>query len=253
MKSACCKRAWWVLCAGSLSVSVSAAEITVSAAASLTDAFKAIAVQYEAQYPDSKVHFNFAGSGALLQQIDKGAPVDVFASADEKTMDMAAEKNLIVPQSRRSFAENTLVVIAPADSKLRVTDMKQLIASPAVTRIALSHPDSVPVGRYSKAVLEQAKLWQTIQPKLITTQHVRQSLDYVSRGETDAGFVYGTDAAVVKDKVKILFRQPLQQRITYPVAVIRSSDKQAEAARFIEYLDSEPARVILQQYGFTQP
>ena len=157
-----------------------AAEVTVSAAASLTNAFKEIAENFEAANPEHKVLLNFAGSGELLQQIAKGAPVDVFASADQETMDKAQAQGLLNDSSRKDFVQNTLVVITPSNSKLELkalTDLQQ----DALQRLAISNPESVPVGRYSKQALVTSNLWDALADKMINTQNVRQSLDYVAR------------------------------------------------------------------------
>lgn len=230
----------------------SAAEITVSAAASLSDAFKEIAGQYQKQHPDAKIKLNTAASGALLQQAAKGAPVDVLAFADQKTMDMAGGQNLIVPATRKNFARNTLVVVASADSKLVVKGLKDLQQS-SVKRIAVGNPESVPAGRYAKAALEKAGVWTSITPKIINTQNVRQALDYVARGEVEAGFVYNTDAQIQKDKVKVLRTVPLEKPVTYPIAVAKDSKQKAEAKRFADYVLSAKGQAVLRKYGFTRP
>lgn len=228
------------------------AEITVSAAASLTDAFKDIAQAYEAHHPGDKVLLNFGASGALLQQIAKGAPVDVFATADEQTMDAAASQRLIAPGQRRNFARNTLVVVVPSDSRLvlhHVSDLRQ----PAVRRIAVGNPASVPVGRYTRAALESARLWAPLGQQLVMAQNVRQALDYVARGEVDAGFVYGTDAAVAKDRVKAVLEVPLAVPISYPIAVTTAGANKPEARGFLAYVLSPEAQAILARYGFHTP
>ncbi|GAA5784579.1 molybdate ABC transporter substrate-binding protein [Chitiniphilus shinanonensis] len=237
-----------LLCAGS----VLAAEITVSAAASLTDAFKEIGQRYEARYPDAKVQFNFGASGALLQQIAKGAPVDMFASADQETMQQAERQGLVAAGESRNFAGNSLLLIVPADSALALPNLQTLKAV-GVRRIAIGNPASVPVGRYARLALERAGLWAAVEPKLINTQNVRQSLDYVARGEVDAGFVYGTDAAIMKNAVKTAFRVPLDVAISYPIAPIAGGGQRQEARRFIDFVLSPAGQDILQQYGFQKP
>ena len=229
-------------------VSAQSAEITVSAAASLTEAFRDIAKAYEAQYAQTKVHLNVAGSGALLQQIANGAPVDVFASADGVTMDKAAE--FIHAASRADFAENRLVVIVPAASAWAGKDMAALVDDAAIARIAIANVESVPVGRYSKAALDKAGLWEKLGEKNLPTQHVRQSLDYVARGEADAGFVYATDAAIMPGKVKVAFVVPLDAPLVYPIAVLKNSQAADEAQRFVDFVRSAPGQAILQGYGF---
>ncbi|TMS56579.1 molybdate ABC transporter substrate-binding protein [Imbroritus primus] len=235
-----------------LSCSVAAAELTVSAAASLTNAFKDIAQQYEAKHPQTKVLLNFGASGALLQQMAKGAPVDVFASADQETMDRAVKEKLVAAADRRDFVRNALVLIVPTDSKYAITRLEDL-NRPEVQKVAIGVPASVPVGRYAQQALEAANLWTAMQPKTVNTQNVRQSLDYVARGEVDAGFVYNTDAALMKDKVKVAFTVPLKAVISYPIARTASSANAQEAARFIDYVMSADGQAVLARYGFLKP
>ena len=229
-----------------------AADLTVSAAASLTNAFKDIAQSYQAQNPGTKVLLNFAASGALLQQMAKGAPVDVFASADQETMDRAEKEGLVKAADRKDFVRNTLVLIVPTDAKIMPANLGELTQA-GITRVAIANPASVPVGRYSQTALEAANLWTAMQAKAINTQNVRQSLDYVARGEVDAGFVYATDAAIMKDKVKVAFEVPLQTTILYPIAKTVASTKAAEATSFINYLATPAAQDILGKYGFAKP
>lgn len=236
----------------SASASNFAGELTVSAASSLTNAFNDIAQSYQKQYPDAKVALNFGASGALLQQLAKGAPVDVIAFADQETMDMAQKQGLIAAGARQDFARNALVLIEPQDSKLALKRLDDL-AQPGIQRVAIGNPASVPVGRYSKHALQAAKLWPVVEAKAISTQTVRQSLDYVVRGEVDAGFVYATDAASMKDKVKIAFEVPLEMAITYPIAVIAGSANGAEARRFVAFVLAPASQAILKLYGFRKP
>jgi molybdate transport system substrate-binding protein len=228
-----------------------AAELTVSAAASLTGAFREIGGGFEAAHPGQKVQFNFAASGPLLQQIAKGAPVDVFASADQETMNQAEQHKLVVAATRANFVRNSLVVIVPAD-RAPPKALAELVA-PAVRQVALGVPASVPVGRYSRAVLEKAGLWPQIEAKMIGAQSVRQVLDYVARGEVDAGFVYATDAALMPGKVRIAFAVPTEQPVLYPIAVVAASANAAVAESFVAYVGSPPAQAVLARYGFARP
>ncbi len=233
-----------------LAFHANAQEITVSAAASLTNAFIDIAKNFEKANPQHKVLLNFAGSGALLQQIAKGAPVDVFASADSFTMDQASAQKLIVENSRFDFVANSLVVISAVNSPIKLTQLKDLTKK-EVQRLALGNPDSVPVGRYSKTVLEQAELWPALEHKIIQTQNVRQSLDYVARGEVGAGFVYATDAALMADKVQVRFNVPTTEPILYPVALTLYGKNNPVAQDFLVYLKSSQGLQVLKQYGFS--
>ncbi len=229
-----------------------AADLTVSAAASLTNAFRDLGPLFEAAHPGTKVQFNFAASGPLLQQIAKGAPADVFASADQETMDQAQGANLILPTSRHDFVTNSLVVIVPAGAS-RVPKAVADLAQPEFARIAIGLPASVPVGRYTKAVLEAAGLWPKIEPKMIGADSVRQALDYVARGEVDAGFVYSTDAAIMPDKVKVALTVPTTRPIVYPVAVVAASANVPLATQFVAFLATPPAQAVLAKYGFGKP
>ena len=232
--------------------SVNAQELMVSAAASLTNAFKELAPLFEAKHPGSKVLLNFAASDALVQQVAKGAPVDVLACADQESMDKAETQKLLTAGSRQNFAGNSLVLIVPTDSALTIRTVADL-AQASVTRIAMGNPASVPAGRYAQQALEQGKLWSAVQPKAIYALSVRQSLDYVARGEVDAGFVYNTDAAIQKNKVRVVSTVPSTVAITYPAAVIASSKNAALAQQFIDFTLSSAGQAVLGQYGFMKP
>ncbi len=224
-------------------------ELIVSGAASLTNALPEVAGQFEKAHPGVKIVCNFAASGSLLQQIAQGAPVDVFAAADQKTMNQAQEKGLIVPASRKNFVSNSLVLIAPAGSSLPLAGLGNL-TSPAVKRVALGNPETVPVGRYTQEALTKAGLWEGLKPKFIYGESVRQVLDYVSRGEVDAGFVFATDVAIARGKVKIVAAAQGHQPIIYPVALVAASSKKALAQSFLDFMLSPAAREIFKKYGF---
>lgn len=228
-----------------------AADLTVSAAASLTDAFKVVKTAFEKANPGTIVITNFAASGPLLKQIESGAPVDVFASADEKTMDQAAAKGLIVPASRADFAQNALVLIQPADSKLALKSMADLTGT-GVKRIALGNPATVPAGRYAKEALENTKLWDALQPRLVPGESVRQVLDYIVRGEVDAGFVFATDAKIAGAKVRVVKEAATTTPVRYPIAVVAAS-RNPKAKAFVDFVQSPAGQKILQDYGFKKP
>ncbi|WP_370551293.1 molybdate ABC transporter substrate-binding protein [Glaciimonas sp. PAMC28666] len=232
--------------------SVQAADLIVSAASSLTNAFKEVAQDFEAQHPDTKVVLNFAASDVLLQQIVKGAPADVFASADQDAMNKAETGKSVQSSSRKNFASNQIVLIVPADSKLNITELKDLLA-PTVKRVAYGDPASVPVGRYTKAALERDNLWTAVAAKGIPAQNVRQSLDYVARDEVDAGFVFSTDAAIMPGKVKVAVRVPSTTPVMYPIAVTADTKQSAVAAQFITYVLSPKGQATLARYGFLKP
>ncbi|HWK82556.1 MAG TPA: molybdate ABC transporter substrate-binding protein [Caldimonas sp.] len=229
-----------------------AADLTVSAATSLTNAFKEIGAAFEAANPGTKVQLNFGASGALLQQIARGAPVDVYASADEETMDQAEQQQLVTRQTRVDFASNSLVVVVPADAATPPKSLDEL-RSAAYKRIAIGLPASVPAGRYAKAALEKAQLWPVLEAKMVGAQSVRQALDYVGRGEVEAGFVYATDAALMSGRVKVAFSVPTATPVRYPIAVLSASGNADAAARFVAYVVSPPAQAVLARHGFAKP
>ncbi|KAG1274060.1 hypothetical protein G6F65_010690 [Rhizopus arrhizus] len=246
------KRAGLLLLGLLATVPAWAADLTVSAASSLTESFRELGAAYEKAHPGTKVDFNFAASGVLLQQISRGAPVDVFASADETTMDQAQQQDLLSAGTREVFAVNALWVVVPPQATAAPRSLKNL-AGASVQRIALGNPDSVPVGRYAKGALEKAGLWPSVQGKTITTQNVRQSLDYVARGEVDAGFVYATDAQAMPDRVRRAFAVPVSGRIAYPLAVTKASAQPVEAKRFTAFVRSAQGQAILAKHGFGKP
>jgi len=227
-----------------------AADVTVSAAASLTNAFRDIAPLFEAAHPGTKLQLNFGASGALLAQIAKGAPADVFVSADQESMDQAQAQSLLKAGTRRDVVSNTLVVIVPSGAAAMPKALPDLAG---YARIAIGLPASVPVGRYTKAVLEQAGLWTQIEPKMIGATTVRQALDYVARAEVDAGFVYATDAAVMPDKVKVAFTVPTTKPVLYPLAVLQGGPNPTGGQKFVDFLFTPPAQAVLAKYGFGKP
>lgn len=229
-----------------------AGEVTVSAATSLSTAFKTIGRNYEVQHPGAKVLLNFAASGALLQQLAKGAPVDVFASADQETMDQAQNLGLVKAGERRNFVRNQLVLIVPAKDNIGIVSLEDL-GKPQVKRVAIGNPGSVPVGRYARHALQAARLWPAVQAKAIMTHNVRQAMDYVARGEVDAALVYATDAALMKHKVKVVLTVPLDVPISYPIAPLAAAANSAEARRFVAYVLAPESQAVLAQYGFGKP
>lgn len=227
------------------------ADLTVSAAASLTQAFQDIGAQFESQNPGNKVKFNFGASGALMQQIANGAPVDVFASADTDTMDKAVAKGVVAAADVKVFTTNKLVVIAPLQSKTALQQLADL-KKPDIKRIAMGTPASVPAGHYAQGSLEKAGLWSEVKDKVINTTNVRQALDYVSRDEVDVGFVYASDAQLMQDKVKVAMQVTTLTPIQYPIAPVMGSTNKNSSVKFIQFLQSPLAQATLRKYGFGQ-
>ncbi|MDD5616768.1 MAG: molybdate ABC transporter substrate-binding protein [Candidatus Methanoperedens sp.] len=216
-------------------------EITFSAAVSLQDALKEIGAQFQKNHPEIKVNFNFGASGVLEKQIEQDASVDLFASASQKEIDLLEEKGLIIRLTRTNFTRNKLVIIAP--SRLTIEELKNL------DKIAIGDPKTVPAGRYAQTFMENAGIYEMTKPKLIFAENVRQVLDYVERGEVDAGFVYFSDT--IKSNMSVSsINDSLYPPIVYPVAVINDSQQPAISRQFIEYLQSNEGQTILKKYGF---
>lgn len=226
-------------------------EIMVSAAISLKNAFEEIGRVYEAKNRQVKIRFNFASTGSLMRQIEGGAPADIFASADMESMLALESMGLIVPRSSVVFAGNSLVLVVPADFKSGITSFQEL-KKDAVKRVAIGNPRTVPAGRYAEEVLGYFRLMGTLKNKIIFSENVRQVLDYVSRGEVDAGMVYSTDALIRAVEVRLVAKAPEESHkpIYYPAAIVKGSRHEAAAAGFIAFLVSGESKDILRKYGF---
>ena len=226
-----------------------AAEISVFAAASLTDVLTQIAANYHKQSGDELV-FNFGASSLLARQIREGAPADVFFSADEIKMDALEKQNLLLTGTRKSRLSNTLVIVIAADSELKISSPEDL-ANPGIKHVALADPKAVPAGIYAKEFLQKRKLWSTVKAKVIPTENVRAALAAVESGNVEAGMVYKTDAALSK-KVRVACEIPSAEGpvISYPVAVLRDARNSAAARKFVDYLNSSDAAQVFQHYGF---
>lgn len=225
------------------------AEMTISGAASLTNVFTELKGVFEKEHPGLTVNVNFAASNPLLRQLAEGAPVDVFATADQETMDKAIEAKLVDAASCRIFARNDLALITP-NGRPKPARLYELAN---MERIAIGNPASVPAGRYAKAALEKAGIWQKLEKKLILADSVRQALDYVAREEAEAAFVYATDARQMGDKVDVALVVDGHDPVLYPAAIAVTGNNQEAGRQFIELLLSERGREALVKYGFQRP
>jgi len=224
-------------------------EIIVSAAASLTNAMEAVGRKFQQLHPDVQVVFNFAASGALLQQMVYGAPVDIFASANQSFMDRAQDQLLIRPATRRDFVRNTLVLAVPAQSKTMIKSLADL-ADGSTLRIAIGNPDTVPAGRYARQALQRNGLWEALHQRLILATSVRQVLDYLRRGEIDAGLVYRTDVFSAGGDVRSLTAVEKTDPIVYCVAITAMCRHNTAAESFITFLLSDQGQAVLSTFGF---
>jgi molybdate transport system substrate-binding protein len=224
--------------------------LTVSAAASLQDALEAITPDFQTAYPTIEISYNFGASGALQQQIEQGAPADIFFSAAAKQMDALAEKGLIVKDSRQNILTNSLVLIAPAQSKIAVTDIAQLKEA-EVGVVAVGEFRSVPAGQYAEQVFTKLNLLESLQSKLVFSNNVRGVLAAVESGNADIGMVYATDAAL-SERIKVLATAPEEthQPIVYPIAVVSDSPNPEAAKTFIAFLQTPAAQTKFKEFGF---
>ncbi|MEG4073734.1 molybdate ABC transporter substrate-binding protein [Microcoleus sp. Pol14C2] len=223
--------------------------LTVSAAISLSQALQELKTVYQTRNPNVTITYNFGASGALAQQIQQGAPVDVFFSAATKQMNDLQQSNLLINDTRRNLLTNRLVLITPKNG-LALSDVKQLTDA-RIKKIALGEPKSVPVGQYAREMLTKLGLWQQLQSKLVLGNNVRQVLTFVESGNVDAGIVYTTDAKA-SDKVtlRLTAAENLHSPIVYPLAVIRNSRNPAAAKAFVDFLAGDRAKIVFQKYGF---
>jgi molybdate transport system substrate-binding protein len=243
------KRFFLLLCCLALASTSMAANLRVSAASSLTDALHDIAKIYERDTHDTLL-FDFGASSTLARQIAEGAPSDVFFSADELKMDQLQQRGFIVKASRRSILSNTLVIIVPSDSNLKIKGAADL-ADNAISNIAVAEPQSVPAGIYAKEYLRAQHVWDRIKDKVIPTENVRAALAAVESGNVQTGIVYRTDALNSR-AVRIAFEVPASDgpKISYPVAIVGDSKQKAAAQKFIDFLLSPAAQEVFRKYGF---
>jgi molybdate transport system substrate-binding protein len=232
----------------------SAQEVTISAAISTKEAVEEIGRRFMAARPGVTLRYNFGSSGELQKQIEAGAPVDLFISAAQRQMDELERKHVVVAATRRVFARNVLTVIKPADSRIDLSKPADLL-DPRVTKIVVGNPRTVPVGQYAEESLRTLGLWDRLQPKLVFAENVRQALDYVARGEVDAGLVYTTDAAIRGRQVKEAFRpgEDTYRPIVYPVAVVAGARQASLAQVFLDLLVGREGQTVLGRLGFQPP
>jgi len=224
--------------------------LTISAAASLQDALEKIDDHFQAANPSTQLVYNFGASGALQLQIEQGAPVDVFFSAAAKQMDALQEKDLIQPESRRDVVANALVLVAPQNSTLQITDLTALKDAP-IEHLAVGEFRSVPAGQYAQQAFEKLGLLESLQPKFIFSNNVRAVLAAVSSGNADVGMVYATDARLA-DPVQVLMTVPedLHDPIRYPIAILKNTPHPEAAQAFLDFLAEDTAQQTFTELGF---
>ena len=226
------------------------ADLTLSAAASLSDVLRQTLPAFEQAHPGVKVHVNLGSSGALANQVAQGAPVDVFISAGQAQMDQLVRGGFVDAAQVKPFARNRLVLVVPAEAKSAPASWADL-TSPQIRHVAVGNPAHVPAGQYAEATLKSLSLWDKLQPKLVLGEDVRQALQFVESGEADAGLVYATDAANAP-KVRVAWSVPESDHppIVYPLAVVKSSAHPEKAAALAEFLLGPDVASSLKAAGF---
>ena len=241
------------LCAGGNSekaASTQKTEIMISAAASLKNCIQDISALYTEKNPQVTITANFGASGALQQQIEQGAPADIFFSAGIKQMNALKEKGMMIDSSIKNVLENKVVLITPKNAA--ALNSFEALAGNSVKRIGVGEPKSVPVGQYTEQVFQSLGLTDKVASKLILAKDVREVLSWVETGNVDAGVVYETDAKISKT-VTICATAPegSHKKVIYPIGVVKASKRAAEGQKFVDFLFSDTAKEVFIRYGFT--
>jgi len=223
--------------------------LTISAAASLQETLGEVETLYRFGHTTVDFRNNFGSSGTLAREIEQGAPVDVFISAAAKPMDDLEGRGLITTGTRQNLVHNSLVLIAPLDSKLQGF---AALGDPSTRMIAVGDPASVPAGQYAQQTLNSLHLYDQVKGKLVLGKDVRQVLTYVETGNADAGFVYATDAQISpRVRVVAVVPESAHEPIVYPAAVLKTSDNQDASRSFVDFLGSSDAKAIFTKHGYT--
>jgi molybdate transport system substrate-binding protein len=238
-----------IVSTGAGSAQSSKHELTISAAISLKDALNEIDSVYTSSHSGTALHFNVGGSGTLQQQIEQGAPVDIFISASPKEMDALDSKGMLLAGTRHDLVKNQVVLIVPSD-RAGVSNFQDLTRA-EVKNVAIGEPRTVPAGRYAQQVLTHFGVYDQLKPKFVFGKDVRQVLAYVETGNADAGIVYATDARIT-NRVKVVATAPEDSHapVVYPVAIIKTSHDPSAAREFMQFLWGSQARDVFVKFGF---
>ena len=223
-------------------------ELNISAAASLQEAMVELEKEFKNINPDVKLTVNLGSSGSLMQQIQEGAPCDLFISAGAKQMDALVEDGTVEKDAVKTLLTNDLVLVAAKGEKV---DSLDALKTDDVEKIAIGDPESVPAGKYAKEVLDNTKLYDNVKDKLVLAKDVKEVLSWVQKGNADVGFVYLSDATGVDDvDVVLTTDDDSHSEIAYPVAVLKDSKQSDAAKQFEDFLLSDAGQAILEKYGF---
>jgi molybdate transport system substrate-binding protein len=225
--------------------------LTILAAASLTDVLTELQKDYKIIDPNVKLTISYAGSGALQTQIEEGAPADIFISAATKQMTALKDKNLMLDDSIIQLLNNKVVLIVPAKGNTKVTSFQDLGAD-KISKIALGEPSSVPAGQYAEDIFKSLNILDKVKAKAVYGENVRTVLTWVENNEIECGIVYATDAAIT-DGVKIICEAPEGscKQVIYPAGIVKASKNKKSSQKFLEFLQSDAASEKFEKYGFT--
>ncbi|SMP73916.1 molybdate transport system substrate-binding protein [Desulfonatronum zhilinae] len=232
-------------------VPVAAQELIVSAAASLTDAFSVLKNDFEKEHPGTQLVFNFGASGALYRQIEQGAPVDVFASADMRWMGEAIRIGRVEAMESKVFAQNRIVLAVPQNNPAGISTLKDL-ENAGVRRVGVVTPDTSPAGNYTRQSLKDLELWEVLELNYIFAENVTQLLSYLRLGEVDAGFFFASDAVRGADSVAVVMEMPMKESALFPIAPLSDSKQPDLAQAFVRFILSEKGQAVLSGYGFSK-
>ena len=228
-----------------------AVALTISAAASLTEAMGEIKTLYKTEKPNVTINYNFAASGVLQKQIEQGADADLFFSAGKKQMDALKAAGLLIDTTNVNLVGNSVVLVTKSDSTLAISNFKDL-ATDKVKKIALGEPKTVPVGQYSEEILTTLGILDKVKTKVVYAKDVKEVLTWVETGNVDAGIVYATDAKT-SQKVKVVSiagKELYKTPVVYPAVVIKASKNVEDAKEFLTFLSSDKAKEVFVKYGF---
>jgi len=221
--------------------------LTVAAASDLTPAFEELGREFE-KTNKTKVVFVFGSTGMLTRQIENGAPFDVFAAANVSYVDELVQKGLVIPDSRAIYARGRITLWTPNDSNLRLQGVADL-ARPEVQRIAIANPDHAPYGLAAEQALQNAGVWDRVQPKLVYGDNIRQTLQYAQTGNVEVAIV-ALSLSVQSNGRWTLIPEDLHQPIDQGLAVMKTTQKEQAARAFGAFINSERGKAIMKKYGF---
>ncbi|MBC5639870.1 MULTISPECIES: molybdate ABC transporter substrate-binding protein [Clostridia] len=248
LSTLCCLSLLLTGCSSSTKKEDKTIELNISAAASLKEAMADLEAAYTSKNPEVSFVINYGSSGSLQQQIEQGAPCDLFISAGEKQMTALEEEGLLLDGTNKDLVKNSLVLVTSNDSEISSIDS---LNSDAVSKIALGEPSSVPAGKYADETLTSLAIKDSLNNKLVFAKDVKEVLAWTASGNADAGFVYLSDA-LSSDGVKIVetISEEYHSPITYPVAIIKDSDDIDAAKAFEDFLFTDEAQEIFEKYGY---